>query len=308
MDNTRKKAFLAALVGNSIFGFSFLFSKIALDITSPSVLVAIRFLVAFIVLNLFVFVGKQIKRKDGSALVEFSLKGKPRKYLILLAIFQPVIYFLAESYGIKYTSSAFAGTIISVIPLMGIVLDVLIMHIGVSKTQIMCAIGSVIGVIITTVGAEKMNSSLFGVFMLLLAVCSGALFYVFSKKASEYYNAIERTYAMFAIASVVFGVVALVQCRGDYEMMLLVPLKSTSFWGAILYLAVFSSVAAFVILNYASTYISVSEASIFANLTTVISIIAGVVILKESFSVQQMIGAVIIILSIYISSKANTNG
>lgn len=307
MDNTRKKALLAALIGNSIFGFSFLFSKIALDIASPGVLVAIRFLVAFTVLNLFVFIGKQMKRKDGRPFVEFSLKGKPRKYLILLAIFQPVIYFLAESCGIKYTSSAFAGTIISVIPLMGIVLDVLIMRIKVSKTQIMCAIGSVIGVIITTVGAEKMNSSLSGVLMLLLAVCSGALFYVFSKKASEHYNAIERTYAMFAIASIVFGVIALAECRGDYVVMLLEPLTNRAFWGAILYLAVFSSVAAFVILNYASTYISVSEASIFANLTTVISIIAGVVILKESFTIQQMAGAVIIIISVYLSSKANTN-
>lgn len=305
MDKIRKRALMAALVGNSIFGFSFLFSKIALDITVPSVLVAIRFLTAFIVLNIFVFAGSKIKRSDGSSFLEFSLKGKPRKYLILLAIFQPVIYFLAESYGIKYTSSAFAGTIISVIPLMGIVLDVLIMHVKVKKTQIGCALGSVIGVVITTIGVEKAQSSLVGVFMLLLAVCSGALFYVFSQKASEHYNAIERTYAMFAIASVVFGIIALLQCRGDYETMLLEPLTNISFWGAILYLSVFSSVAAFVILNYASTYISVSEASIFANLTTVISIVAGVVILKENFTIQQMIGAIIIIVSVYISSKVN---
>lgn len=307
MDKTRKRALLAALIGNSIFGFSFLFSKIALDIASPGVLVAVRFLTAFVVLNFFVLIGSKLKRGDGRPLVEFSLKGKPRKYLILLAVFQPVIYFLAESYGIKYTSSAFAGTIISVIPLMGIVLDVLIMHIKVSKTQIGCAIGSVAGVIITTIGAKQMEGSIFGVCMLLLAVCSGALFYVFSKKASEHYNAIERTYAMFAIASVVFGAIALAECRGDYKAMLFDPLMNMAFWGAILYLAVFSSVAAFVILNYASTYISVSEASIFANLTTVISIIAGVVILKESFTIQQMAGAVIIILSVYISSKANTN-
>ena len=306
MDKTRKKALLAALIGNSIFGFSFLFSKIALDITSPSVLVAIRFLTAFIVLNFFVLIGSKIKRSDGRPYIEFSLKGKPRKYLILLAVFQPVIYFLAESYGIKYTSSAFAGTIISVIPLMGIILDVLIMHIKVTKTQIGCAMCSVIGVIITTIGAEKAQSSMFGVLMLMLAVCSGALFYVFSKKASEHYNAIERTYAMFAIASVTFGVIALVQCVDNYDTMLLVPLTNTSFWCAILYLAVFSSVAAFVILNYASTYITVSEASIFANLTTVISIIAGVVILKESFSIHQMIGAVIIIVSVYVSSRVNS--
>ena len=306
MDKPRKRALIVALIGNSIFGFSFLFSKIALNIASPGVLVAVRFMTAFLVLNVFVLVGGKIKRSDGRAVVEFSLKGKPLKYLILLAVFQPVIYFLAESYGIKYTSSAFAGTIISIIPLVGIVLDVVIMHIKVTRTQIMCAIGSIVGVAITTIGAEEMESSWFGVVMLLIAVCSGALFYVFSKKASEHYNAIERTYAMFAIASVVFGVIALAECRVDYRIMLLEPLTNIAFWGAILYLAVFSSVAAFVILNYASTYISVSEASIFANLTTVISIVAGVLILKESFTMQQVIGAVIIIISVYISSRVNT--
>lgn len=307
MDKTRNKALLAALLGNSIFGFSFLFSKIALDITTPSVLVAVRFVVALFVLGLVIIIGKKIKNNEGRPLIEFSLKGKPKKYLILLAIFQPVIYFLAESYGIKYTSSAFAGTIIAVIPLMGVVLDVLIMHIHVTKKQIFCAIGSVIGVAVTTLGAENMKSSWVGVIMLLLAVCAGSFFYVFSKKASEHYNAIERTYAMFVIASVVFVGFALVECKGEYAAIVEHVLKEGAFWGAILYLAVFSSVAAFVILNYASTYISVSEASIFANLTTVISIIAGVVILKESFTIQQVIGAVIIIVSVYISSKTNTN-
>lgn len=302
MSKTRNRALLAALIGNSIFGFSFLFSKIALDITTPSVLVAVRFVAALLVLSLVIIVGKSIKGKDGRPLIEFSLKGKPRKYLILLAIFQPVIYFLAESYGIKYTSSAFAGTIIAIIPLMGVVLDVAIMHITVTKKQIFCAIGSVIGVAITTLGATDMKSSWLGVFMLLFAVCAGAFFYVFSKKASEHYNAIERTYAMFVIASVVFVIFALIECKGAYASIIGTAFRSGAFWGAILYLAVFSSVAAFVILNYASTYISVSEASIFANLTTVISIIAGVVILKESFTIQQVVGAIIIIASVYISS------
>lgn len=131
--NIRTKALIAVIIGNSIFGFSFLFSKIALQITMPSVLLALRFLTAFIVLNLIVFVGRAIKKKNGEKLIDFSLKGKPLKYALLLALFQPVIYFMAESYGIKYTSSAFAGTIIAVIPIMGLIFDVLIMHVKVSK-------------------------------------------------------------------------------------------------------------------------------------------------------------------------------
>ncbi len=106
---TRTKALIAVILGNSIFGFSFLFSKIALEITIPSVMLAVRFTVAFLALNLVVIFGKFTNK------LQFSLKGKPLKDVLLLALFQPGIYFVTESYGIKLTSSAFAGTIIAVI-------------------------------------------------------------------------------------------------------------------------------------------------------------------------------------------------
>lgn len=48
MKNNRA-ALLAVAMGNVIFGFSFLFSKIALEVTIPTVLIAIRFVTAFIV-------------------------------------------------------------------------------------------------------------------------------------------------------------------------------------------------------------------------------------------------------------------
>lgn len=219
--NTRKKALLAVIIGNSIFGFSFLFSKTALEMTLPSVMLAVRFTTAFIVLNMIVFLGSYIKKKNGDQIIKFTLKGKPLKYVLLLSIFQPVIYFFAESYGIAYTSSAFAGTIIAVIPIVGTI-----------------------------------------------------------------------TYVTYS----------LIECRGQYESLIVPAIMSLKFWGCILYLAVISSVVAFMILNYGSSYVSVSEASLFANLTTVISIVAGIVIVHESFTVQQMIGALLIIGSVYVAS------
>jgi len=290
------------IIGNSIFGFSFLFSKVALQITVPSVLLAIRFLTAFVVLNVIVLAGGMIKKKNGEKLVNFALKGKPIKYVLLLALFQPVIYFVAESYGIKFTSSAFAGTIIAVIPIMGLVFDVLIMHVKVSLKQVICAAASVIGVIVTTLGAEGMKSSVFGVMVLMIAVVAGALFYVFSKKSGEYFNPLERTYVMFGVGSAVYICIALVECVGEYSAMIMEPVMMAEFWVCILYLAVASSVIAFMVLNYGSSHVSVSEASLFANLTTVISIVAGVVVLHETFTLQQIIGAVIIIGSVYIST------
>ena len=305
--NTHAKAIGAVIAGNTIFGFSFIFSKMALQITLPSVLIAVRFVAAFIALNLIVIFGRMIKVPDGQGgrkpLVQFSLRGKPLRNILLLALFQPILYFLCESYGIVFTSAAFAGTIIAIIPICGIIFDVLIMHSKVRLRQVICAIMSAVGVGITTVGAEGMKSSVLGLLFLLGAVTAGSLFYVFSKKSGDDYNPLEQTYVMFALGSLVYAVFALVQCRGQYDELIFSALVQPQFIISVLYLAVISSVAAFIFLNYGTVRVTVSEASIFANLTTVISIIAGVVFLHEVFTQFQVVGAIIIIVSVFFSNR-----
>lgn len=296
------KGLLAVAAGNVIFGFSFLFTRLALNITIPSVLVAYRFVIAFAVMNLIVIAGRIIRNKDGGPLVSFSLKGKPLKNVLLLALFQPILYFFCETYGIFYTSSAFSGTIIAIIPIMGIVFDKLLMGSNIRTKQVICAFASVAGVIITTLGAKGMKSSLLGICFLAGAVAFGALFYVFSKKSAEYYSAIERTYVMFGGGSLVFTAFALIQCEGHYTDIMLAPLTNHMFILAVLYLAVISSVGAFIFQNWGNNYVTVSEATLFANLTTVISILAGVIFLHEAFTLQQIIGAIAILISVYIAN------
>lgn len=303
--NIRTKSLLAVMTGNTIFGFSFLFSKTALQYARPEIMLAFRFFTAFLVLNLVVLGGKTLKNKKGEPLIAFSLKGKPLKDVLILALFQPVIYFFAETYGIDYTSSAFAGTLIAVVPVAGVMVDMLFMHTKVSGKQVLCAVGSVAGVAITTLGAGEMKSSLIGVIMLLIAVIAGSIFIGYSKRSSEYYNPLERTYVMFAAGCAAYLVLGLIKSGGDIQTYFMPALTSASFWGCMGYLAVVSSVIGFLLINFGSTYISVSEVSIFANFTTVISIIAGVVILHERFTLQQIIGAVIILVSVYISSVSS---
>lgn len=301
---TKTKALLAVMMGNVIFGFSFLFSKLALQITIPSVLIAIRFTVAFLVLNGIVLVGSVIKR-NGKSLVSFSLKGKPLGNLILLVICQPIIYFIAENYGIVYTSSSFAGIIISIIPIAGILFDVVLLHSKAEKRHILCAVFSVLGVFLTAADAKDMNSSAKGLILLLIAVTASALFYVFSKKSSTHYSPLERTYVMFGVGSVVYLTIAMIQCRGHYQQYIWDAVMQPVFWGSILYLSVVSSVVAFLLLNFGNNYISVSQASLFANLSTVISIVAGVVVLGESVTLVQLVGAAIILISVYFAGTSS---
>lgn len=305
--NNEKKGLIAVILGNSIFGFSFLFSRLALDVAVPSVLIACRFSVAFILLNLIVIIGGRIKNNDGKALVEFSLKGKPKKNILLLALFQPITYFIAENYGILYTSSSFAGIIIALIPLVGIMFDLIFFGQRITMKQSVCAVLSVVGVFFTTIGAQEMSSSSKGVILLLVAVVAGAMFYVFSSKAASDYSPLERTYVMFGLGSAFYIIFALAQCFGSYKAMLLVPLTTPIFWISIAYLSGVSSVVAFLLLNYGSEKISVSRATMLANLTTVISIVAGVVVLHEKFTISQVIGAIIILASVYLATAKNNN-
>ena len=84
-----KKIFgtLAALGANLIFGFSFFFTTIALDSgLSPMTLICVRFTLAFAILNLLWLFGA----------FKIRLKGKKIGKLLIMAIAQPLLYFIFE--------------------------------------------------------------------------------------------------------------------------------------------------------------------------------------------------------------------
>lgn len=300
--NMRKKAFTAILISNVIFGFSFMFSKIALELTIPSVLLAVRFLIAFALLNLVILLSKVIARTTGKELFRFELRGKPLKMVLLMGILHPGLYFICENYGIKYTSAAFSGTILAVSPVVGVLADVWIMHEKTTRRRMLCAVFSVAGVILTGLGGE-LRATFIGLLFLLVAVTSGTLYYSCSKLAASDYNAIERTYIMFIIGSVAFPILALIQTRGQMDALLWQPLARGEFWMAVVYLAGASSVIAFLLQNYGNPHLPISEITQIGNVTTVVSVLAGVLLLKEKFSPLQFCGTVIILICVYLVGR-----
>ena len=105
--NTQLLATVAAFLSQTIFGFSFLFTKIALKSASPFVVLADRYLVAFLVMTLVVLLTK--------TKIRFSSR---MWLLILMALFQPILYFLFETYGIRMTTSSFSSVMLAMIPVV----------------------------------------------------------------------------------------------------------------------------------------------------------------------------------------------
>lgn len=296
MKNKTTLATLASLAGYSIFGFSFLFSKTALNLATPFVLLSVRFLTAFLVLNVLALAG----------VIKLNLKGKPIKMLLVLGLVQPVLYFIFESYGISMTTASFSGVMIGLVPVVGLVVDIVFMKERCTALQAVCTVASVIGVAMTTTGGFG-TVSIPGFVLLLGAVVTAVLYAIISRKTAELFSPFERTYVMFALGSVAFTAMALVETKGDVAA-LAVPLSNPTFWLCILYLSVMSSVCAFTFINFAVGYISAGRAMIFSNFTCVISAVAGILILKESFTPLQLVGVAIIIVSVFGVSVQSGSG
>ena len=301
MTNKTTAATLCALGGNAIFGFSFMFSRIALGVATPFVMLTYRFILAVIGLSVMALwsVNRKNPPKDAEDFMRFDLRGKPVLPLICLGVVQPVAYFFCESYGIAMTNASFSGVIIALVPIVGLILGAVCLGERATGRQVIWSLVSIAGVIVMTLlqSAEGEIRPL-GVLLLLGAVLSGVVFNIISRSIADRFSAFERTYVMMLIAAIVFASLAIWENRAN-PAALFVPLESLPFMGSMGYLALVSSIGAFMMLNFANNHLPVAKTTAFCNLTTVISVFAGVVFLKEPFSAVMLLSAAMIIMGVW---------
>lgn len=288
--NKQLSGIICALCANIIFGFSFIFSKLALSVTQPLVILSVRFTVAFLFLNILWAFG----------VFKIKLRGKPKLKLILMGMAQPLCYFIFELYGLSLMSSAVSGVIIALVPVAVIVLSILFLKEKPTAAQGIFTVISIIGVsVMSIISNNGNNNHLLGVILLVGAVICAAVFNILSRSESQAFSPFERTYAMFLIGCVGFNLITLVSLREKFLPSIAFALCSPEFLVAIFYLSIISSVLAFLLYNYSTSNISVVQSSSFSNIITVVTVLAGIIILKEKFSALQYLLCGIIIIGVW---------
>lgn len=281
---------IAALLANIIFGFSFIFSKMALSVSHPLIILSVRFIFAFLFLNILLISGK----------FKINLKGKPKANLLFMSFAQPLLYFIFELYGLSMVSSALSGVIIALVPVVVILLARITLKENATVLQTICTIISIIGVsAISLISNDGSKNHFLGIILLVCAVICASVFNILSRSESAYFSPFERTYVMFLIGVIGFNLIAVLTLKENYFPSLITSLSNPKFLIAIIYLSVFSSVLAFLLYNFSTTVIIVVQSSSFSNIITAVTVLAGVVILKESFSVLEYILCVIIVLGVW---------
>ena len=288
MDKT-KKAVLAALFAQIIFGFSFMATKIALGIASPLTVIANRYMVATIALTLVMLMGK----------FRISLKGKKVSRVLVMSLFQPVLYFIFESYGIDMTTSAFSSVMIALIPVVSIFCGMFMLSEKVSVFQGLFTVLSVLGVtVVAFQGKAEGTVTVLGVLLLSGAVISSTLYNAMSRKISGEFTVFERTYIQTIVGLISFLILSFAE-NIKSPARVVESFAKPEYILALLYLGVVSSVVAFMLLNFANTHLPVAKTTAFSNLTTVVSVLAGAVFLDETLGIISAIGIIMIITGVW---------
>lgn len=284
-----KKGMLAASLGYGIFGLSYLFSKMALNITTPMILLCVRFTITFLVLNLLAF----------TRIIRIDFKGKSLIGPICLGLLQPVLYFIFENYGLSYTTTSFTGMISSVSPVFTAALGALILHEMPNRKQWLCILVSILGVLMVSLRSGGGQNTWLGCICLVIAYLSGAGFALLSRKMSKQFSPFELTYIMFTVGFVFFLGGAFVQHGGETVPMIQTALGDSSFVIAVLFLSLASSVCAYMLCNYALARLPVARMTIFNNVSTVVSVVAGVLVMGDPFTLTSVIAFVLILAGVW---------
>lgn len=279
---------LLAFITNTIFGFSFIFSTMALKESDVFILLTWRFGIAFLLLLIIgVLSGK------------LNYKGKNLSLVILLGVLQPLLYFIFEQYGMLFTTTSFSGVMLALNPVFAMAISGFFLGEKPTGSQIAFGFLSLFGVSVISIYTGTSGTvKPIGILCLVLAVLCAAFFNIVSRKISTVFSPLERTTAMFAVGFVGVFAIATLKFKGELPRLLVSAFHSEGFLIGLLYLAVISSVVAYLLYNYATTYISVVQTTAFTNVTTVTSVLAGIFILKEDFGFVEIISCILIVIGV----------
>ena len=280
---------LGLLLAMVLWGSSFIALKLAFQTYDPMVVIFGRMAVASIC---FLFL---IKRFKG-----IRFHRQDLKYLFLLVLFEPCLYFIFESMALVNTTASQAGMIAALMPLIVALAAPFFINERLTGRTLAGFGLAIIGAIWLSAGAESSayapNPAL-GNFYEGLAMIFGAGYTILSKKLSPRYT------PLFLTAFQAFG--------GSLFYLPLIFLPPTTLPTrfalepilAIVYLGVFVTMGAYGLYNYGISRIPAGQASAFVNLIPVFTLVLGRLILGEAYNSHQYLASILVIAGVFISQQ-----
>lgn len=285
---------LAGITCSTIFGLSYFFTIMAQDALGNDdfKLLAIRFALSAVILN--------IGRLAG--VLKISYKGKPIKKLMLAALFSPLFYYVLEIFALRYSPSSQIGLITSISPVILTILGVLFFKEYPTGRQVFFVCLTVAGVLISNISGFLSGSvNPLGLALTVMILFSGCFATLAIKNALSDFNTLEIICFNTSAGAVVYFLISLGQhvINGNVANYFN-GVFTAPFVIGILYLSVMSSIIGFGLNYFAVSKLPLAVVSSFSAIGTVVSIVIGVLLLNEPFSPTSVVGAALIVLSVWL--------
>ncbi|MDR1592826.1 MAG: DMT family transporter [Prevotellaceae bacterium] len=282
-----RTAYLIVLAPMLIWSSSYLLTRFALEVFPPMTLITVRiFIAVLLLLGAGLMLGTLQK-----------LRKKEIKLFILIGLLQPFLYFICETYGLKFVSPTVVSVFVSTIPLFSPLLAFLFLRERISVANMVGIVVSLAGVMMLVIDGERLSAHPAGLLLLMIAVFAAVMYTVLLRKIPDYYSDTSIVFYMHA-GSLLFFIPTFLIVDAPH-------LGEIDFrWealGAIAALALFGSMLAFILFCKVVRQIGVTRANMFCNIEPGCTALLMLLVFGEQLSLVKWAGIAVVIAGLFIS-------
>ena len=278
----------AVILSMIFWSFSFIWFKVANETFRPLTIVFIRLVIAIIILNVFIsLTGNHIK-----------IRKEDRKLFLLLALFEPFLYFLGESFGLTYVSATTGSVIISTIPVIAALGAWLLYREKLRIINYMGIIISFIGILVFIFNKDgSLSFDVRGIILLLFAVFSAVGYNLTLNRLVVSYDPVYIVNIQNMIGALLFLPLFLIfELRHLADTTItfrsLIPVAE---------LSLFASCGAFILFAYSVRQMGISRANVFTNCIPIFTAFFSFIVLGDEMTMQNIAGMIIVIAGLFMS-------
>jgi len=288
MQNNNLKYFGSALLAMFFWSFSFVWFKVAYKAYDPMTVVLIRLSLATAIMFVIAkIIGKLQPLQKGDL-----------RWMFLLSFFEPFLYFMGESFGLKYVSPTVAAVIVATIPLFTPLAAWYFHKEKMSWANFAGLSISFVGVSLVVLdNSFKFSASPLGVTLEFLAVLSTIGYAIILKKLTHNYNG----YTIISYQNL-FGAFMFLPFWAIFESgkTFQTPFNQEAFM-AIVKLAIFASILGFIFFTYSIRHLGINKSNMFINVMPVFVVVFSFFILGEEINGQKIAGILIVISGLFLA-------
>jgi drug/metabolite transporter (DMT)-like permease len=285
----RLKAHLAGMVFAVLVGFSFMSLKICVPIATPLQILSFRYTFAFFAAILFLLL----------RINKVSYRNKPI-VKVGLVVFCYVGFMVFQTLGMVFTSSVEGAILFAIVPVFAKIIARFVL--GEKSTvlqEIFMWLSISALVLMIIMGASSLTFSIKGILLLAISSALIAGSNVVMRQIKTIFTPIEITFSIvisgflfFNTATLVHGLVT--DTMDEYFALF----GNTKFLLATAYLGIFCIMFTAQLMSYMMAHMPAVQGTLYGNVSTAISIIAGTVFLSEPLQAYHIICAGLIVAGV----------